>query len=117
MATAAVGIAGTVEPLVVPAGERHQGPEAGCGGEPPGADDGVLHNVRALDDRKRTGGFEDCLGHVELADVVHQRTPVDQADLVLRQVRELCDAYRELGDAPRVRERIGAPALELRDDK
>ena len=30
---------------------------------------------------------------------------------------QLTDTHRKLGDAPGVRERIGAPALELRDDE
>ena len=75
MATAAVGIAGTVEPLVVPARERHpatprpgvvasqRAPITGCSTT-------VLRSVVA-----NGPGIEDRLGHVELADVVHERTP------------------------------------------
>ena len=55
--------------------------------------------------------------HVELADVVHERAPVDLADLGLREPGELRDAHRQRGDPAGVRERVRAPALELGDDE
>ena len=61
------------------------------------------------------GDREDRLRHVELADVVHQRAPVDLADLGLRQPGELRDLDRERGDPAGVCEGVGAPALELGD--
>jgi hypothetical protein len=58
----------------------------------------VLHERVALVGCQRPGNREDRFGHLELADVVHQRAPVDLADLVFGQVCEHADANREVGD-------------------
>ena len=63
------------------------------------------------------GVCEDRLGHVELADVVHERAPEDLPDLRFGEPGEAGDPHREGGDPAGVGERVRAPAFELGDDE
>ncbi len=77
----------------------------------------MLDDRLAFLGRQRPGYVEDLLGHFELADVVHERAPVDLTDLIFGEARQLTDAYGQLGDALRVRERVGPTAFQLGDNE
>ena len=90
-----VGIAETVEPLVVPAGEWHEWRKPGDLGEPAGTDDRVLPHHRPLRLTERLGLLEHAAHHAHLTDVMDQRTPIDLGDERHRQTRVAGDLYGE----------------------